>query len=118
MPNGTSALQLAQTINGLYRKANDLADESQVLEAAGPHSTDPALFQQKASAARQEAYYCSAKAHALQAGSAYTYPGTAVLQQLAKDCQILENAIATSAEWIAVIAAGDTLIKSMPANSV
>jgi hypothetical protein len=110
--------KLAWTINALFRKANDLVNEAQMLFAAMPHQPDPPLFQAEGAAAQQEGYYCSAKAHALLAGGQYTYPGDAVIQQVAANCQTLEKAIATSAGWTQVIAAGKALIQSMPANSV
>jgi hypothetical protein len=118
MANGQSDLERAQTINSLYRKAMSLSNEAQALDAAGPHQPNPALFQQRSAAARQEAYYCSAKAQALTAGNNFTYPGQATIQQVALDCQTLEQAIATSAGWAAVIAAGDTLIHTMPSTSI
>jgi hypothetical protein len=111
-------LQRAQTINALYRKSTSLSHEAQALDAAGPHQPNPALFQTKSAASRQEAYYCSGKAAALTAGGQYHYPGPQVIQQVADDCQALEQAIATSAGWTTVIAAGDALIKTMPASTV
>jgi hypothetical protein len=111
-------LQTAQTINALYRKAADLANEAQLLAIVAPHSGNPALFHAKGAIARQEAYACSARAAAIQASAVFTYPGPAVLTQLAQDCHALETAIAASNAWTAIVAAGDKLVQSMPASSV
>ena len=110
--------QLLWTVNSLMRKANDLGNSAKVLSAAGPHQSNPALFLAEATADQQEAFNCSARAHALMAGGAYSYPGDAVLTQLASDCQTLEQDIATSAAWATLIADAASVRQSMPASIV
>lgn len=102
---------LSWSINSLYRKAADLFHYAGMLLAAGHNQAEAIL-------AQQEAFNCSNRAHALQAGSAYTFPGPAILNQLAADCVTLEQAIATSADWATLIAAAAKLRQSMPASTV
>jgi hypothetical protein len=109
---------LLWTITSLYRKAADLTNAAGMLVAGGPHSPNPALTQAEATRDQQEAFNCSNRAHALQTVSAYTFPGPAILNQLAADCTALEQAIATSADWAALIAAAAKVRQSMPANTV
>lgn len=108
----------ARTVQALFRKTSALNQVAQALGAAGPDSNDPALFQSKAAAARREAYACSARAHAIQDDGAFDFPGEAVLQQVVEEVAAVENAIAISAPWVAVIAASDQLMATMPASSV
>src|SRR5271155_101761 len=99
---GAPAIPVAVIISNLYRKASDLFHFAGMLLAAGQNQSDAIL-------AQQEAYNCSNRAHGLQAGSAYSSPSAATLNQLATDCTPLEQAIATSAGWAALIAAAATL---------
>jgi hypothetical protein len=115
---GAPDTNLLMTVNSLMRKANDLEKSADMLYAAAPHSTDPVGYNATAGLDHQEAAESSAKAYALMAGSAYTFPGPAVLNQLAADCAALETAIATSGAWTNLIAAADKVRKSMPASTV
>lgn len=112
--------EILWTVNCLMRKANDLAKSAAMLFAAAPHSPDPVGFSAAAGIAKQEAAACSAKAHALMAVplAKYKFPGDTTLKMLTADCVALEQAIATSAGWTALIAAGNALVKTMPASTV
>ncbi len=106
------------TIFALYRKSIILHRYAGMASAAGPHTPNPASTLGSATAAQQEANNSYNKAEALKTASAYTFPGTATLTQLATDCAMVDNAIKTSAAWATLITNADTLVKSMPASSV
>lgn len=115
---GAPDTNLLLTVNSLMRKANDLEKSAAMLYAAAPHSTDPVGYNASAGLDHQEAAESSAKAYALMAGSAYTFPGNPILDQLNADCVALEKAIAASGAWTNLIAAADKVRQSMPASTV
>jgi hypothetical protein len=111
MAGAPPAIPLPVIIGALYRKASDLFHFAGMLLAAGQDQSDAIL-------AQQEAYNCSNRAQALQAGSAYSSPSAATLAALATACDTLEQAIKTSADWATLIAAAAALRQSMPAGTV
>jgi hypothetical protein len=106
------------TINALYRKSIFLHRYAGMASAVGPHTPNPALTSASGTAAQQEADNCYNRAEALATATAYTFPGAAILAQVGKDCDAIDNAIRTSADWATLIANADTLVKSMPASCV
>jgi hypothetical protein len=111
MAGATPTPSVDDVVYALRTKAADLFHFSGMLLSAG--NSDP-----EAILAKQEATNCSNRAHALLAGSPCKFPTQATLDDLSKKCDVLENAISTSADWATLVAAASAVRKAMPASTV
>jgi hypothetical protein len=99
-------------INALREKSKTLTSAAAALRAAGNYA--------EATLADQEALNCKNRANAIEAGTVpiRNFPSAAQLQQLAADCDDLQQAIKPSADANALAAATANVRNNIPAKNV
>jgi len=99
-------------IDSLREKSKKLTSAAAALKAAGNYGA--------ATLADQEALNCKNRANAIDAGTepTHNFPSSAQLQQLANDCNDLQQALNPSADVNALAAAADKVRNNLPAENV